>query len=347
MGCARGTHRAHTVRVVDGSRPTCRSRGNDTAAESVARTLLRKTRMERASVFPHEAGEARPGRRSLDVRLVLAMSVVILLPVARGDGHCLEASASFLETHFLVTWYGNPHTAAMGVLGQSAGTERALALQRQAAAYAPLTSKPVVAAYHLVAVVAQPAAGASGTWRRRESPEVIRAVLEDARARGFLLVLDIQPGRSNIEEELEYLRPFLSEPDVHLALDPEFDVGEGQAPGTQLGHMHAADVNAALDFLECAIVAGKLPPKVLIVHQFTLGMLPDKDRIRGSASVDVVLDMDGFGTQALKRATYAAIHRQRRLAFSGIKLFYRQDTDVLSPEQVMELDPVPALVVYQ
>ena len=32
------------------------------------------------------------------------------------------------------------------------------------------------------------------------------------------------------------LRPFLSEPDVHLALDPEVDMDEGQVPGTHLGH---------------------------------------------------------------------------------------------------------------
>ena len=279
--------------------------------------------------------------------LVLAVCVALPFSVTRGDGRGVDASTSFLETHFLVTWYGNPHSAAMGVLGQRTGTERALALQRKAAAYAPLTSKAVVGAYHLVAVVAQPAPGAGGAWRRRESPEVIGTLLEEARAQGFLLVLDVQLGRSSVDEELEYLRPFLSEPDVHLALDPEFDMDHGQVPGTNLGHTHADDVNTALDFLEQVIVEGRLPPKVLIVHQFKLGMLPDKDDIRDSPSVDVVLDMDGFGTQALKRATYAAIHRQCRLAFSGIKLFYRQDTDLFAPEQVMELDPAPAVVIYQ
>jgi hypothetical protein len=76
-------------------------------------------------------------------------------------------------------------------------------------------------------------------------------------------------------------------------------------------------------------------------------MLPDKDLIADSPSVDVVLDMDGFGTQSLKRATYAAILRQRRLEFSGVKLFYRQDTGLKAPPQVMGLHPVPAVVIYQ
>jgi hypothetical protein len=281
--------------------------------------------------------------------LVLALSALRLFPEAATDppGGLVPASASFLEDHLLVTWYGNPHSAAMGVLGQVSGAERAGALRRQAAAYASLTPKSVVAAYHLVAVVAQPAGGADGKWRRRESPAVIRSLLEEARAGGFLLVLDVQPGRSSVAEEVEYLRPFLGEADVHLALDPEFDMDEGQVPGRELGHMPAADVNAALGILEDAVAAGGLPPKVLIVHQFTLGMLPDKDAVRDSPSVDVVLDMDGFGTQSLKAATYAAIMRQRRLEFSGVKLFYRQDTDLWSPAQVMGLDPVPAVVIYQ
>lgn len=278
-----------------------------------------------------------------------AVALCLLLPLSRapGSGRHADAADSFLETHLLVTWYGNPHSAAMGVLGQSSGAERAGGLRRQAAAYEPLTSKSVAAAYHLVAVVAQRTAGTDGKWRRRESPAVIRALLEEARAEGFMLVLDVQPGRSDIAEELEYLRPFLSEPDVHLALDPEFDMGEGQVPGRQLGHMHAAEVNTALDFLDEVIAAARLPPKILIVHQFTLGMLPDKDDIRASSSVDVALDMDGFGPRWLKLATYAAITRQRRLEFAGVKLFYKQDADLFSPAQVMGFDPVPAVVIYQ
>ena len=63
-------------------------------------------------------------------------------------------SQSLLETTVLVTWYGNPHSGNMGVLGRQTGAERAGALRRQAAAYASLTGKCVLPAYHLVAVVA-------------------------------------------------------------------------------------------------------------------------------------------------------------------------------------------------
>jgi hypothetical protein len=256
-------------------------------------------------------------------------------------------SESLLETAVLVTWYGNPHSGKMGVLGRQTGAERAGALRRQAAAYASLTGKCVLPAYHLVAVVAQRTPGRDGMWRRRESADLIHALLEEARANGFALILDVQPGRSTVKDEVEALRTFLAEPDVHLALDPEFDMTESQVPGRQIGHMHAEDINAALDTLERLRAERHLPPKVLIVHQFTLAMLPDKEKIRPRRGIDLVLNMDGFGSQALKRSSYAAVFRQRALPFAGMKLFYRQDAGLFDAAEVMGLAPVPSVVIYQ
>ena len=235
----------------------------------------------------------------------------------------------------------------MGVLGQAVGEARAAALRRQAASYAPLTPKQVLPAFHLVAVVAQNTAGADRRWRRRESHESIRALLAEARTYGFALVLDVQPGRSSVVEEVEYLLPLLAEPDVHLALDPEFAMTEGQRPGGAIGHVHASELNAALDALERLRVSRALPPKVVIVHQFTIGMLPDKPEIRVRDGLDLVLDMDGFGSQQLKRASYRAVHCQFALPFAGFKVFYRQDTNVFDPAGVLQLDPIPSVVIYQ
>ena len=266
------------------------------------------------------------------------------------EGHLrgeTDLAGSLLETHLMVTWYGNPHSRRMGVLGESEGAERAEALRRQAHAFVPLTKKKVLPAYHLVAVVAQNTSQGDGKWRRRESSAVITSLLEEARSYGFALVLDVQPGRATVEEEIEHLKPFLIEPDVHLALDPEFDMSEGQRPGRELGHMHASDVNAALDVLEGIVNDLKLPPKALIVHQFTVGMLPDKEKIRLRPRIDLVLDMDGFGAQPLKRATYRTVMRQFALPFAGFKLFYRQDTNLFDPSAVMQLTPVPSVIIYQ
>jgi hypothetical protein len=235
----------------------------------------------------------------------------------------------------------------MGILGRYKGKELASRLRKQADAYAALTSKRVIAAYHLVAVVAQPTSSRDGKWRRRESKETIAALLDEARANNFKLILDIQPGHSTVRSELEYLRPFLEQPDVYLALDPEFAMRTGETPGKKIGRMTAGDVNDAIDFLENIVRARQLPQKVLIVHQFTMSMLADKQNIRESDHVDVVLDMDGFGDRPLKRAIYAMVNRQRSLEFAAIKLFYKEDTNLLAAKEVMALRPEPSVVIYQ
>lgn len=235
----------------------------------------------------------------------------------------------------------------MGVLGRYQGADLAAGLRKQAAAYARLTPKKVLGAYHLVAIIAQPHAGRDKMWRRRETHDTIRSLLEQARANDFKLIVDIQRGRSTVRAELDYLRPYLEEPDVYLALDPEFAMKDGETPGRKIGHMAASEVNEAIDFLEAIVRERKLPPKVLIVHQFTLNMVGDPRKIRDSPLVDVVLDVDGFGDRPLKRAMYATVVGRRPLEFPGIKLFYKEDTNLFAAEDVMRLQPEPAVIIYQ
>lgn len=253
---------------------------------------------------------------------------------------------SVLAYNVLVTWYGNPHSTRMGILGEMKGERLARGLREQAAAFETVTGKRIQPAYELVAIVAQGTAGADGMWRRRESKAVIDQMLAEARANKFKLVLDVQVGHSTVKSELEYLRPYLEEPDVYLALDPEFHMAPGQQPGRQIGSTPSEDINYAIDLLEGIIARKKLPPKVLIVHQFTMNMVPDKRRVKASASVDVALVMDGWGARALKLAIYRMVTRTP-LEFSGIKLFYRKEPDLFTPAMLLALTPEPAVVIYQ
>ena len=253
---------------------------------------------------------------------------------------------SVLADNVLVTWYGNPHTPKMGVLGEFFGEDLAKGLRKQANAYAAVTEKRVQPAYELVAIVAQGQAGADGMWRRRESKKVIDQMLAEARAHHFKLVLDVQVGHSTVKSELEYLRSYLEEPDVYLALDPEFHMWPGQQPGRQIGHTFADDINYAIVWLDEIIASKKLPPKVLIVHQFTMNMLPDKPLVKDRRSVDVALVMDGWGGKPLKLAIYRMVTRTP-LEYSGIKLFYQKDADMLTPALALGLKPEPSVVIYQ
>ena len=269
-------------------------------------------------------------------------------PFARPDpSPAFVETGSLLEKNLLVTWYGNPWSGRMGILGRLEGEALADGLKRQAAAYAAAGHKEVLAAYELVAIVAQPQPGRDGRYRRRESREVIDRMLRAARAAGFKLILDVQTGRSTVLDELSYLAPYLEQPDVYLALDPEFSMGTDGVPGARIGQMYADEVNDAIGVLEYVQSREHLPRKVLIVHQFTTGMLPDKEKIWTSSALDIVLAADGFGPPALKRHTYSMVLRQRALAYSGFKLFYIQDTNLLEPSQVLALTPSPAVIIYQ
>lgn len=287
--------------------------------------------------------------------LVTALSALLLTLSPVSSAHAREldpverspAASSVLAQNLLVTWYGNPNDARMGALGQFTGADLAGRLKRQAAAYAELTDKTVVGAYELIAVVAQGSAGSDGMWRAREGRKTIDSMLEQAREYGFKLILDIQAGKSTVQDELAYLRPWLEQPDVYLALDPEFDMWKGQTPGVEIGHTNADEVNYAIRYLDDLINQNGLPPKVLIVHQFTLNMLPDKQNITRRPGVDLVLDMDGFGGQSLKLDSYRLVMDQGQLDFAGIKLFYDQDPGMFAPAEAMKLDPIPALVIYQ
>ena len=72
--------------------------------------------------------------------------------------------SSVLDTHLLVTWYGNPWSERMGILGRLEGRALAEGLKKQAAAYAAVTDKKVISAYELVAIVAQPLPGRDGRY---------------------------------------------------------------------------------------------------------------------------------------------------------------------------------------
>ena len=278
--------------------------------------------------------------RAILASCLAAAAAAVMEPPASRPG-------SLLDEHLLVTWYGTPRSASLGVLGEQRGEARAAALRKQAQAYAAFTKKRIAMAYHLIAVVAQCTPGADGLWRRRETPDVIDALLKEARASGFRLILDVQPGRSSVAAEVGALERYLAEPDVDLALDPEWQMSDCEVPGKQIGQMRASEINAAIGRLEGVVRTHRLAPKILILHQFRLDMLPDKSRIRTSPDVRLVLNMDGFGSQTLKQASYRAIMRQGPLEFAGIKLFYRQDVGLFSPQQVMSLRPAPSLVVYQ
>lgn len=248
----------------------------------------------------------------------------------------------------ILSYYGNPLSSAMGILGEHPPDELIARLRDQAAAYtAADPAHPVQLALELVAVVAQAGPGPDGLYRLRMDTELIDEVAGWAEDHGFLLILDIQVGRSTAEDEIRAMLPFLRRPYVHLAIDPEFAMSSSQVPGRAIGSHGARDVNLAIDMLADLVTEEHLPPKVLLVHRFTDAMLVGHDALKSDPRVQVAVIMDGFGPPEVKLSTWDRVIRDQGFPYHGFKLFYKQDVPLMPPERVVELDPTPLVVIYQ
>jgi hypothetical protein len=261
-------------------------------------------------------------------------------------------AGSVLPAKRIVAFYGNPLSKRMGILGQLAPDQMLAKLDREVAAWTAADPEtPAQPALHLIAVVAQGAPGRDGKYRARMDSALIEKVYGWARQKNALLFLDLQIGKSRLEDELPRLTKFLQRPDVHLAIDPEFSMKRGGAPGTKIGTFDAADVNYATTFLADLVTAQQLPPKVLVVHRFTRDMLTGHKRIVLDPRVQIVIDMDGWGPPQLKRDSYRAYVYRYPVQFTGFKLFYKNDTKkghpLMTPAQVLALKPKPVYIQYQ
>jgi len=58
-----------------------------------------------------------------------------------------------------------------------------------------------------------------------------------------------------------------------------------------------------------------------------------------------VINVDGFGSEAQKVAKYRDLEPHRFHA--GFKLFYGEDTGLMTPQRVLRLRPPPELIVYE
>ena len=264
-------------------------------------------------------------------------------------------AGSILPAKRIVAFYGNPLSKRMGILGEIPYDQMLAKLDTFVAQWhAADPATPVMPALHLIVSVAQLQPGKDNMYRQRSDPDLIEKIHGFAKARGAITILDIQTGKSTLEAEIPVLIPFLSRPDVHLGIDPEFNMHhnrEGRVPGSKIGSMDASDVNYAIDQLATLVTKYRLPPKVLVIHRFTTNMLTNASKIKRDPRVQVVINMDGWGQPWLKFDTYKTCEVKEPVQFTGFKLFFHNDTKkgdpILAPREVLALRPRPLYIQYQ
>ena len=252
---------------------------------------------------------------------------------------------SIFPEHRVVAFYGAPQDPQLGALGIGSPDSAVRRLERQARPY-DRERRPVLPALELITVIANADAGEDGMYRSRQEDAVIRRYLRAARRAKALLLLDVQPGRADFFTETTRLRKWLKEPDVGLALDPEWRVSEGQVPGDVIGQVDSREVNATSAWLAQLVERRGLPEKLFVIHQFTDDMI-DHTELKLRDGLAMVLNVDGFGGREVKVAKYRAFAREAREFIPGFKLFYEEDLNLLEPRDVLRMKPRPALVVYE
>ncbi|MEO6496228.1 MAG: hypothetical protein ABIO51_01965 [Solirubrobacteraceae bacterium] len=245
----------------------------------------------------------------------------------------------------VVGFYGAPQADELGELGIGSPASAGQRLLAKGEEYEG-SGRKILPAMELIAEIAHRAPGDDGLYRGRLDDAIIRRYLRAARKIGAILILDIQPGHASFFAEAQYLEKWLREPDVSLALDPEWHT-PGAVPGTVIGSVDVREVNAISFWLDALVVKFDLPQKLLLIHRFTEDMIVGEDQLKARANVAVTVNVDGFGGREIKIAKYKDFAQRAAGLHNGFKLFFREDTDLLPPARVLRLKPQPEIIVYE
>jgi hypothetical protein len=295
------------------------------------------------------------GAAGLVALLVLAIGLLVAggggndEPEASGEPLPAElprGGRTILPGKRVVAFYGAPQDRELGVLGIGSPRLAAKKLERQARPYAR-PGRPVLPAFELIAAIVTSEAGDGGDHSIRQEPAMIERYLQAARAHKMLMLLDIQPGYAPFLQEAQALEHFLKEPDVSLALDPEWSMDPPQLPGQEIGSTDAATINEVSRYLSAIVRRYDLPQKLLVVHRFTGDMIEAEHDLERNPGIALVVNVDGFGDQPNKISKYHEFTQDLRRRFNGFKLFYEEDVNLMKPKQVLRLNPQPDLVVYE
>jgi hypothetical protein len=252
--------------------------------------------------------------------------------------------------HMLVALYGIPGSGALGVLGEQDAAAAVRRAEDMAAPYRSLVDATVVPTFEIIATVASGAPGPDGNYSTEGDLGTLRPWVEAAGAAGMYVVLDLQPGRSDFLTQAKRYESLLRLPHVGLALDPEWRLRPGQVHLRQIGQVGVDEINQVVTWLAELTRTNALPQKLLVLHQFQVRMIVDRERLDTSRDeLAVMVHADGQGGQAAKQDTWRVLHVDAPSPLSwGWKNFVDEDIPMLTPQQTIEqVRPTPQLVTYQ
>ncbi|WP_329393634.1 hypothetical protein OHA45_06500 [Streptomyces lydicus] len=249
----------------------------------------------------------------------------------------------------LVGFCGLPGAAALGRLGTGDPGERAAEIEKVARSYA--AGREPLPVLELLAVVANSSPGPDGRYRSRTPAATVRRFHQLAQKHRALLLLNIQPGRASVLDEVKALRDWLVHPDVGIALDPEWEMAGGQVPGDTYGRTDGHELTRVARYLSGLVKEHDLPEKPLVFHQVATSVVREQSALEPQPGVALIKSADGIGSPGLKRGTWRRLVRGLPDGVhTGFKLFYEEDAKgsrLMTPKEVLRLRPRPEYVMYE
>lgn len=287
-----------------------------------------------------------PGPQNARNSSVPPISMHTLTPAPTLPG----GSTSLFPGYRLVGFSGAPGAPGQGRLGIGKLDDRVVEMMSVASSYAD--GRKAMPVMELIATTVHPVPGKDGMFRTRLDDDKIQQWLDTARRHGAILLLNIQPGRASFLDEAKAYEKFLSEPDVGLALDPEWAVKAGQIPGRVFGSTTGAELDEVASWLSALVLEYNLPEKPMIYHQLNPGIVKNETDLLAHEGVALIKSIDGIGSPGAKVETW-----KRLVAglpphiHTGFKLFYEEDVAsggvLMKPAEVLALTPQPEYVLYE
>jgi hypothetical protein len=249
----------------------------------------------------------------------------------------------------LVGYAGVTGAATLGRLGTGPLDSRVAEIERMAKPYA--AGREIMPVVEVIATVVQGSPGRDGKYRVRLTDRQITAYHKAARKHRAVLLLNLQSGRSELITEAKAFRKWLKEPDVGLALDPEWPMDRGQRPGGAFGHTTGAELDEVGRYLSGLVKQYDLPEKVMVYHQVARSVVRKESGLKHDGVA--MIKIGGWTrTSGPKKNTYRAVNKSKpAFVHAGFKLFFTEDRRnrgrLMTPPEVLGLTPRPEYVMYE
>ncbi|RAV33203.1 hypothetical protein CHEID_10280 [Corynebacterium heidelbergense] len=266
-----------------------------------------------------------------------------------GNGELPGGGELVFPGRRMIALYGHPSGPALGAMGEQDPQASVKRVQDLCEQYKQFAQEPVIPAFEIIATVAASEPGPDGNFTNESDVSELRPYVDAITKAGGYAVLDLQPGRGSFLEQAKLYEELLKQPNVGLALDPEWKIGPGEMPMQRVGSAEAAEINEASQWLSTLVRDNKLPQKALVIHQFQLQMLRDREQIdTNHPELAFVLHADGHGTTEEKFETWNVMRQDLDPAFfMAWKNFFDEDKPMFDPQQTMDVQPRPWFVSYQ